>query len=191
MQALLRARSNARPDTRCNKKDLAFEHFNRKGAFLVIEKCTFVSGSLGHTRAKRSLTVLQQDYLLRMFLQIATAIRESLQRSRGEQDPEAAASLLDQSLEDATEIDGSLLLCMAPETMAAMLQLSQSDPLLMEYVARTVLLSSKYLYDAGEDERASLRKEQAFAVAHAFGIELSEESIKPEELEQFFETTQN
>ena len=54
--------------------------------------------------------MLQQDYLLRMFLQIATAIRESLQRSRGEQDPEAAASLLDQSLEDATEIDGSLLL---------------------------------------------------------------------------------
>ena len=42
--------------------------------------------------------MLQQDYLLRMFLQIATAIRESLQRSRGEQDPEAAASLLDQSL---------------------------------------------------------------------------------------------
>ena len=115
--------------------------------------------------------MLQQDYLLRMFLQIATAIRESLQRSRGEQDP--------------------LLLRMAPETMAAMLQLSQSDPLLMEYVARTLLLSSKYLYDAGEDERASLRKEQAFAVAHAFGIELSEESIKPEELEQFFETTQN
>ena len=83
------------------------------------------------------------------------AIRESLQRSRGEQDPEAAASLLDRSLEDATEIDGSLLLRMAPETMAAMLQLSQSDPLLMEYVARTLLLSSKYLYDAGEDERAS------------------------------------
>ena len=135
--------------------------------------------------------MLQQDYLLRMFLQIATAIRESLQRSRGEQDPEAAASLLDRSLEDATEIDGSLLLRMAPETMAAMLQLSQSDPLLMEYVARTLLLSSKYLYDAGEDERASVRKEPACAVAHAFGIELSEESIKPEELEQFFETTQN
>ncbi len=39
MQALLRARSNTRSDTRCNKNDLVFELFNRKGAFLVIEKC--------------------------------------------------------------------------------------------------------------------------------------------------------
>ena len=55
MQALLRARSNTRSDTRCNKNDLVFELFNRKGAFLVIDKCAFVSGWLGHTKAKGAL----------------------------------------------------------------------------------------------------------------------------------------
>lgn len=133
--------------------------------------------------------MLQQDYLLRMFLQLATAIRESLQRARGDRDPVAAATLLDQSIEDATEMDGALLLRMAPESMAAMLQLSQSDPQLMGYVSRTLLLSSKYLQEAGKTAESQLRREQAFAVARSFNIELSDESISPEELERFFEET--
>lgn len=134
--------------------------------------------------------MFQQDYLLRMFLQLATAMRESLQRARGDKDPVAAAQMLDKTLEDATEMDGSLLLRMAPESMAAMLQISQPDPLLMEYVARTLLLSSEYLSEAGESAQAELRKGQAYAVAQAFGIQLNDESIQPEELEQFFEENQ-
>jgi len=134
--------------------------------------------------------MLQQDYLLRMFVQLATAMRESLQRARGDHDPVTAAQMLDHTLEDATEMDGSLLLRMAPESMAAMLQLSQPDPLLMEYVARTLLLSSEYLTEAGESAQAELRKGQAYAVAQTFGIQLSAESIQPEELERFFEENQ-
>ena len=133
--------------------------------------------------------MFQQDYLLRMFLQLATAVRESLQRARGDKDP-AAAQMLDYTLEDATEMDGALLLRMAPESMAAMLQISQPDPMLMEYVARTLLLSSEYLSEAGESAQAELRKGQAYAVAQAFGIQLSDESIQPEELERFFEENQ-
>ena len=123
---------------------------------------------------------------MRMFLQLATAMRESLQRARGDKDPAAAAEMLEQSLEDATEIDGSLLLRMTPESMAAMLQLSQPDPELMEYVSRTLLLSSEYLNEAGQASQASLRREQAFAVANAFGISLDESCITPEKLEDFF-----
>lgn len=133
--------------------------------------------------------MLQQDYLVRMFVQLANAIRESLQRARGDSDPVSAAELLDQSIEDATEMDGALLLRMAPESMAAMLQLSQSDPQLMEYVSRTLLLSSVYLNEAGKSTESQLRREQAYAVARAFNIELSDESISPEELERLFDKT--
>lgn len=134
--------------------------------------------------------MLQQDYLVRMFLQLATAMRDSIQRARGDKDPATAAAMLEQSLEDATEMDGSLLLRMAPESMAAMLQLSQSDPRLMEYVARTLLLSSEYLKEAGDQAQSDLRKGQAFAVAQSFGFSLSEEEITPEQLEMFFEASQ-
>lgn len=134
--------------------------------------------------------MLQQDYLLRMFLQLTTAIQNSLMRARGDKDPSSAALMLEESLEDATEIDGSLLLSLAPETMAAMLKLSQPDPVLMEYVSRTLLLSSQYHEEAGEQSQAALRRGQAYALAQSFGIQLSDESVSSEELDEFFKTTQ-
>ena len=126
-----------------------------------------------------------QDYLMRMFLMLAGAIRESLQKAHGDNDPRAAADLLDASLEDATEMDGSLLLRMTPESMAAMLQLSQPDPQLMGYVSRSLLLSSTYLKQAGDESAAALRRAQAFAVSDAFGLGLSDSSIEQDQLEGF------
>lgn len=133
--------------------------------------------------------MLHQDYLVRMFMQLASAIRESILKTRGGGDAEAAAELLDASLINATEIDGSLLLSLAPESMAVMLQLSESDPRLMGYMARTLLLSSRYWEEAGQHEQARLRAGQAQAVAQTFGFELNEAAVEPDELERFFQAT--
>lgn len=127
-----------------------------------------------------------QDYLMRMFMQLAAAMKESLLRARGQNDPRAAADMLDEAVSDATEMDGNLLLRMAPESMAAMLQLSQPDPQLMEYVSRSLLLSSQYLREAGDASASALRQEQAYAVARAFGVELGEGSISQNELDELF-----
>lgn len=131
--------------------------------------------------------VFTQDYLMRMFMQLAAAMKESLLRARGQNDPRAAAELLDAAVSDATEMDGDLLLRMAPESMAAMLQLSQPDPQLMEYVSRSLLLSSQYLREAGDSDASELRQNQAYAVARAFGIDLGEGSISQSELDSLFE----
>ncbi len=133
--------------------------------------------------------MLHQDYLVRMFLQLASAIRESILKIKNGGDAQAAAELLDASLINATEIDGSLLLSLAPESMAAMLQLSESDPRLMGYMARTLLLSSHYWQEAGQSQQAHLRAGQAQAVAQAFGFELDDAAVEPEELERFFDAT--
>ena len=122
--------------------------------------------------------MLTQDYLMRMFMQLAAAMKESLLRARGENDPRVAADMLDAAISDATEMDGGLLLCMAPESMAAMLQLSQPDPL---------LLSSRYSSEAGDSSIAALRREQAYAVARAFGVDLDESSVSQQELDALFE----
>ena len=94
-----------------------------------------------------------QDYLMRMFMQLAAAMKESLLRARG---------------------------------MAAMLQLSQPDPQLMEYVSRSLLLSSQYLREAGDASASALRQEQAYAVARAFDVELGEGGISQNELDELF-----
>ena len=126
--------------------------------------------------------MLTQDYLMRMFMQLAAAMKESLLRARGENDPRVAADMLDAAISDATEMDGGLLLC-----MAAMLQLSQPDPQLMEYVSRSLLLSSRYSSEAGDSSIAALRREQAYAVARAFGVDLDESSISQQALDALFE----
>lgn len=131
--------------------------------------------------------VFTQDYLMCMFMQLAAAMKDSLLRARGQNDPRAAAELLDTAVSDATEMDGDLLLRMAPESMAAMLQLSQPDPQLMEYVSRSLLLSSQYLREAGDSDASELRQNQAYAVARAFGIDLGEGSISQSELDSLFE----
>ena len=70
--------------------------------------------------------------------------------------------------------------------LGPMLQLSQPDPQLMEYVSRSLLLSSQYLREAGDASASALRQEQAYAVARAFDVELGEGSISQNELDELF-----
>ena len=51
--------------------------------------------------------MLQQDYLMRMFTALAIAMRESMLRAQGDEDPEGAAELLEAALDKTTEIDGA------------------------------------------------------------------------------------
>ena len=43
--------------------------------------------------------MLQQDYLMRMFTALAIAMRESMLRAQGDEDPEGAAELLEAALD--------------------------------------------------------------------------------------------
>lgn len=130
--------------------------------------------------------MLQQDYLLRMFTALAVAIRESMLRAQGDEDPEGAAELLEAALDNSTEIDGSLLLQMAPESFVAMIQLSQTDPDLIGYISRTLMLESQYLLKAGLEAKANLREAQAQALARAYGFGLDVSDVSPKALEAFF-----
>lgn len=126
-----------------------------------------------------------QDCLMRMVLELAGAIRKSLLTAKEDEDPEAAAQLLEATLDGATEMDASLLLSLAPESMTAMLKISGADPCLMAYVSRMLLLESHYLTMAQRPRDAALRHDQAFAVADAYGIPLSENDIDQERIESF------
>ena len=68
-----------------------------------------------------------------------------------------------------------------------MLQLSQPDPQLMEYVSRSLLLSSRYFGEAGDLSTSALRRGQAYAVARAFGVSLDDNSVSQQELNALFE----
>lgn len=131
--------------------------------------------------------MFEQDYLMRIIAQLMGAIRRSMERAGGEEDPEAAARLLDMAIGDATDLDGEALLALAPESLAGILQVSGTDPHLAAHISRSLLLSARYYGEAGNAENAALRAAQAYALADAFGHELSEESVSDQELGAFIE----
>lgn len=127
--------------------------------------------------------MFEQDYLMRIIAQLLGAIRRSMERAAGEDDPDGAAQMLDAALGEATDLDGDALLSLAPDSLAQILQVSGVDPHVTEYLARSLLLSSRYYGDAGHVEVSALRRRQAFAVAEAFGHGLSDDAVADEELE--------
>lgn len=133
--------------------------------------------------------MLQQDYLMRLLMQFAEAIAKSLAKVKDDKDPEAAAELLEAAVGEATELDGAVLLSLAPESIASVVQVSGTDPRVVEYIARTLLLEASYLEDAGKSAKASLRTEQAYALAGAYGVDFDGLELSEEEFDRFFEDT--
>ncbi|MEG0072775.1 MAG: hypothetical protein RR692_06275 [Raoultibacter sp.] len=133
--------------------------------------------------------MFEQDYLMRMFVQFMTAIRRSIQKARNENNPAAAADLLEGAIGNATEIDGGILLSLAPESMAGVIQVSGTDPRVVEYLVRSLLLEAEYLDEANQSAKADLRSRQAEALADAYGLDARTTSISPEELDAFFDET--
>ena len=82
-------------------------------------------------------------------------------------------------LGEAVDMDGAALLSLAPDSVASVVQVSGVDPRVSEYIARSLLLASGYLAEAGEGDLSALRAEQARALAEAYDLDLPD---TPEEL---------
>lgn len=123
--------------------------------------------------------MFERDYLMRIFIQFAEVLRRSWFKAREERDPKAAADMLENAVGEATDIDGATLLSLAPESMVSVLQVSGTDPRVIEYVARGLMLASLYLREAGESALSLLRLEQAQALSVAYELGLPD---SPEEM---------
>ncbi|CAK7046417.1 MAG: hypothetical protein PEGG_01951 [Paraeggerthella hongkongensis] len=123
--------------------------------------------------------MLEQDYLMRIILQFAEIVRRSWTKAKDEHDPKRAADMLEDAVGQATDMDGAALLSLAPESIASVMQISGVDPRVTEYIARSLLLASGYLREAGEFELAAVREGQARAIAAEYGFELP---ASPEDL---------
>ena len=136
--------------------------------------------------------MLHRDYLVEQFLRFAEAIRLSWTKAKGDPaDPLDAAEILEATVGSATNIDGATLLLLSPDSIASILQVTDTDPDVIEFLARTLLLESEYLDEGGEHARAQLRRDQAHAIALGYGIPLSPALIDEQEFEAFFTRVEN
>lgn len=116
--------------------------------------------------------MFEQDYLVRLLLQFFQGLLKSMERHRDQEDPQGAADLIEVSVGEATDMDGAVLLSLAPESIASVMKVSGIDPNVTEFVARSLLLESVYLSDAGNHALAATRVGQARAIAAEYGFEL-------------------
>lgn len=114
--------------------------------------------------------MLERDYLTRLIALLAAAIRRTVLKEQD--DPRGAADTLEAAIGNATDIDGGILLSLAPESMSSILMVSGVDPRVCGYIAHTLLLESEYLEKANDPGLAEIRRQQAQAVADAYGVDL-------------------
>ncbi|MBQ9069610.1 MAG: hypothetical protein IJ131_11265 [Eggerthellaceae bacterium] len=120
--------------------------------------------------------MFEHDYLMRMIMQLIEAIQRSINMSKsGADDPAAQAQLLEDAIGSATDMDGGVLLSLSPDSIANILDLSGTDPRVVEYIGRSLYLESAYLAQAGATDLAMVRAEQALALAEHYGFPLDEE----------------
>lgn len=126
--------------------------------------------------------MFERDYLMKLILGYFKTIVIVIKQGEKEKDPEGAADLLEQAIGEATEIDGEVLLSLAPESIASVLQVSGTDPKVVGYVAHGLLLEAHYLMLACDFARAELREEQARALASAYGFDLPDDLVEAEDI---------
>ena len=117
---------------------------------------------------------------MRLLAEFAAAIRRSMERATGLRDPRGAAAMLEAAVGEAVEMDGEVLLALAPESIASVLTVTGVDP---------HVTASRYRAEAGEADLAALREAQARAIADAWGHDLGVDPAAPSSMEAFLART--
>lgn len=131
--------------------------------------------------------MIEQDYLLRLLVGFFAAIQRAMERGGREGEPGEAARTLDDAVGTALDMDASMLLALSPESIAGIMQVAGVDPRVTAYAARSLQLSARYYDEAGQSDLAAVRLAQARSIAEAFGVDLADEPIAPEELLELVE----
>ncbi len=131
--------------------------------------------------------MLEEDYIIRLLMNFFAGIRRCIEREEERRQPSEAARELDTLVGDAVDLDPDMLLTLTPDSAAGLLKISGVDPRVVEYVSRTLLLSSSYYSEAGENDLAGLREQQAHALAEVFNCDLPDEPVSNESMQEFLD----
>ncbi len=114
---------------------------------------------------------------MRLLLQFFQAMNRAAERAENKEhpDPQSAVDMLDIAIGEATDMDGAALLSLSPESIAQVMKVTDVDPNVTQFVARSMLLQSVYLAEAHQGGLAAVRAAQARAIADEYGFDLPED----------------
>lgn len=117
--------------------------------------------------------MITEDYLTRLFVTFIQALMKARSRAIDEEDMQGAADLLENAIGNAANMDASMFLNLAPESISQILQATDTDKEVTEFMARSLMQAAEYRSQAGQNDLADLRKKQAEAIAKAYGHDLT------------------
>lgn len=116
--------------------------------------------------------MFERDYLVRMLVNLANAIRKSLNKARGEGDLSASIEILQDSITNLIDIDGSVLMSLNPDSFVSVVKVSNTDPRAVVYIVYSMLLQSYYLKKLNQTELSLLRQQQAEKLACEYKVDI-------------------
>lgn len=129
--------------------------------------------------------MFENDYIMRMILQLTRALQRSL--LKGYPSPESEINDIEGRVGEALGIDPRLMFKLNPESMVSLLQLGDINPALAVFAVRSIYYESDLLEENGELEKAELRRQQADAIARAYDIEVTLADGSPEAMKEFLD----
>ena len=117
--------------------------------------------------------MITEDYLMRQLLVFFRALMDARSRALNEKDFIGSAETLENLVGETSSLGADVFLRLAPESIASILQTTGNDPQVTEFMARSLMQAAEYREKAGDVEVANLRREQAHAIAEAYGHDLT------------------
>ncbi len=128
--------------------------------------------------------MLKNDYILQMIVELGTTIRKVLGLPAINRRDHYGS--IEEAVGEAVGIDPSLFFSLEPESAATLMNMGDVDKKLATYVSHAILLMSRMMEADGDMSRAQLRREQAFAIASAFEVDLPDSNAPIEEIANVF-----
>ena len=129
--------------------------------------------------------MFENDYIMRMILQLARVLRRSIIREYPS--PEAEVKDIEGKVAEALDLDPRLMFKLDPASLVSLLQLGNVDPVLAVYAVRSIYYESDLLEEKGDLETAELRRQQADAIAEAYDLGVTLADGSPEAIEAFLD----
>ena len=117
--------------------------------------------------------MITEDYLMRMLLAFFQALMEAKSKAIDDKDMVGAAELLENLVGESSSLGADMFLKLSPESMATILQTTGNDPQVTEFMARSLMQAAEYREKSGDVSTAELRRDQARAIANAYGHDLT------------------
>jgi hypothetical protein len=129
--------------------------------------------------------VFENDYIMRMILQLVRVLRRSLAR----QFPTRRAELeeIEGAVAEAVDLDPRLMFALEPQSLVEVLELGNFDPQLAAWVVRSLYYESDLLENDGQLTKADLRRRQADAIATRFDLRITVAEQGGETLAEFLD----